>query len=274
MRLPALLTAALGNKNPHVQLAALKGLIGMEPQPPVLVPLLGRVMADGNTALVDEALGALASLGDRATPALIDALKRPETRGRAAALIARIGPKAGAAVGDLAAALADKDPEVRREVLFALGSMGAEAGPAQGAIVKALDDPEVRVGAIAAFALGRIGPPAKTALPQLRIALESADPVLRVSSAWALVHIVPGDEQVGRAALPVLIQGLQNPTIAVRRGAADALGRLGKAARAAEQGLRTATRDPDPSVRKAAAAALERIGITIDASPDFRLQRR
>jgi HEAT repeat protein len=166
----SLLTVAIKHKNPRVQLAALRALIDLEPQPAVLVPALGQVFAEDNGELINEALGALASFGEAATPALIEALKRPETRGRAAGLIARVGPQASAATGALVAALCDKDAEVRREVLFALASMGDKAVPAQAAIASALQDPEVRVRTIATYALGRIGPPAKTALPQLRAA--------------------------------------------------------------------------------------------------------
>ena len=260
-----LLTSALKDENPRVQVAALKGLAELEEDPAKLVPILADVLCQGDEALVDEAFQAAAALGEAATPALIDALKRPEARARATVLIARLGAKASAAIPALTAALGDANPEVRREVLFALASMGADAAPAQAAVVKALGDPEVRVRAIAAYALGSIGAAAQGAAPKLRTELESTDPVVRVASAWALVHVSPKSDQIAPEVLPVLMQGLRNENTAVRRGSADALGRLGKAGRTAEGGLRAAARDPDESVRKAALAALERMGAVLDS---------
>jgi HEAT repeat protein len=210
--------------------------------------------------VVSEALGISGSLGEAATPALIEALKRPEARWRAATLLARIGSKAGAAVPALVGALGDADSEVRREVLFAMGSMGPLAASATAPIAKSLEDADVRVGSSAAYALGRIGQPAQVAVGQLRKTVESPDPMLRVISAWALVQIAPKDPQVARTALPVLMQGLQNHNVAVRRGAAEALGMLGPAGRPAAKQLQAAQRDPDESVRKAATTAFERTG--------------
>jgi HEAT repeats len=97
-------------------------------------------------------------------------------------------------------------------------------------------------------------------VPRLRKSLEAPDATVRVISAWALVHIAPSDVQVVREALPVLMQGLENQNVAVRRGAAEALGALGPAGRPANKQLQAATHDPDETVRKAAAAALERTG--------------
>ena len=259
-----LLTAALKNQNPRVQSMALRGLVDLHPRPAELLPLLSGIIAKGDPALVGDALGALASMGDAGAPVLIAALKRPEARGGAATLIARLATPAKAAVPGLIEALADRDADVRREVLFALATIGPDAAAAAPAIVGHLQDPEVRIRATAAYALGRIGPAAKAAIPPLRQELTSAELLSRVAGAWALAHIAPQDEQVVRDAVPVLIRGLQSPTAAVRRGAADALGRIGKPAIAAQGALETATRDPDETVRKAALLALERMGAVLD----------
>ncbi len=167
------LTRALSNKNPQVQVTALKGLIGLELEPAVMAPILAEAIAKSAPAAAEEAVGALPQLGDAAMPAMTAALKRAETRGQAAELLARLGPKAVGSLDGLAAALVDKDPHVRREVLFALAGLGSAASPAQGAIIKALDDPDERVRAVAAYALGQIGPSAVAVmLPQPRRGLE------------------------------------------------------------------------------------------------------
>jgi HEAT repeat protein len=248
-----------------VQSAALKGLVELEPDPAKLVPILAGVLCQGDKQLVDEAFAAVAAMGDAATPALVEALKNPGACLRATALLAQLGPKAAAAAPALSAALTDPNPEVRREALFALASMGPEAVGQQAAIVKALDDNETHVRAIAAYALGCIGQDAQGAMPKLRTELQSSDPVVRVTAAWALVHVSPNVEQVASEVLPVLTQGLKNPILAVRRGSAEGLGRLGKRARGAEGALKVAAGDQDETVRKAALAALEQLGAVLDS---------
>lgn len=185
-----------------------------------------------------------------------------------------MGAKGAKAVSALIAALNDKDLETRREVLLALSSIGPDAAPAKAELVKLLSDPEPRVAAVAAYALGSIGEGASSAAPQLRKSLESSDPVVRVASAWALVHVSTRPDQVASITIPVLIQGLKNDNAAVRRGSAEALGRLGKAARtAAEPGLREAAKDTDETVRHAALVALEKLGAVIDAAPKAAIER-
>ncbi len=120
--------------------------------------------------------------------------------------------------------------------------------------------------AVAAYALGRIGPAAAAALPELQDALTAEEQLVRVASAFALVNIAPGNEPIVRMSVPVLVQGLQSPTAAARRGAAEGLGIVGKPARSAAEGaLRAAATDRDETVRKAALEALERMGAVVDS---------
>jgi HEAT repeat protein len=261
-----MLSAGLDNKDPHLKRAALRGLLGLVKEPAELLPLLTKAVAQDDPDVTHEALAAAGPLGESAVPVLIAALKAPHGHGHAAHLIGQMGPKAAPALDALVSALGDKDPEVRREVLFALASLGESAAPAEGAIAKALDDPEPRVRAIAAYAEGRIGPKAQAEVPKLRQEMQSADPIVRVSSAWALVHIAPNDTQLTASALPVLMQGLKSDVPAVRRGSAEALGKLGKSAKSAASALQVASKDSDESVAKAALAALEQVG-GIDTRP-------
>jgi HEAT repeat protein len=263
-----LLLETVKDKNPRVQIAAMRALIDLKVPPKQLVPALAYVVLNGEEPAVGEALGALGMLGDAATEVLDDALTRPEARGRAALLITYLGPKAKATVPALGAALVDKDADVRRELLFALAAMGPDAAPAAPAIIKSLDDSNASNQAVAAYALGKIGPAAKAGLPRLQEELTSADPLVRVASAFALVHVAPNNEPLARSAVPVLVQGLASPVAAARRGAAEALGEVGKSARAAaEKALKSATTDSDETVRKAALEALEKMGVVVDAPP-------
>jgi len=262
-----LLLAALRHKNPRVQALSLKGLLDMGTPPAELLPVLNEVLAESDPKLVDEILAVLASSGHEGLPGLILALKRPESRGHAALLLERLGPKASEAVPGLIVAAGDKSAEVRREALYALGAILAGKGPADPAIIAALDDQDTQVRATAAYALGRIGPASRGAVGKLRPMLESDEPLVRVVSAWALVHITPQDDEVTRKAVPILIQGLKSETVAVRRGSANALGKLGPKAREAAGALTDATRDPDATVRTAALAALEQLGVIHDKAP-------
>lgn len=262
-----LLTQVITESKSHAQAAALRGLLELEPDAAKVVPVLAGMMAKGDLESIHEALSAAASFGEAGLPALIAALGRPEVRARAAAMVGRLGAKGAKAVGPLTAALSDKEPEVRREVLLALATIGPDAAPAKDEILKLLADPEPRVAAVAAFALGSIGPSvASSAMVPLRKSLESSDPVVRVASAWALVHISAKPEQVASLTIPILVQGLKSEAPAVRRGSAEALGRLGKLARtAAEAALRAAAKDSDETVRHAALRALESMGAVVDA---------
>ncbi|MEX2113670.1 MAG: HEAT repeat domain-containing protein, partial [Pirellulales bacterium] len=255
-----LLKEALHNPDPRVESAALRGLLELETPPVELAPELTQCVEVCEVSLVPEMMSVLAASGEAGLPALTAALKRPESRGQAAVLLGRIGPAAHSAVPSLLDAISDEDPEVRREVLYALGAIIADKGPADPRIVAALDDPEVRVRATAAYALGRAGAAAKPAVPKLRNLLESDDPLVRVVCAWSLAHIAPDDAQLARSIVPVLIHGTKSDNLMMRRGAADALGRLGPAADSAVASLKALENDSDESVRAAAADALKKIG--------------
>jgi HEAT repeat protein len=66
--------------------------------------------------------------------------------------------------------------------------------------------------------------------------------------------------RMGPAAVPALIQALQNPDVSVRRKAVEVLGRVGPDAKDAVPELVKLLDDPDEDVRKSAARTLGRIG--------------
>ena len=191
----AMLFETVKDKNPRVQSAAIRGLMDLRAPAGPLVAALEHVVLNGEEPAVSEALGALTMMGDAAAEVLDDALMRPETRGRAALLIAYMGPKAKSTVPALAKALDDKDPDVRREVLFALAAIGPDAALATPAIVGDLSDPNIPNRAVAAFALGKIGPAAKEALPKLQEELRSSDPLVRGGQC-----VCPGEHRSAKPA--------------------------------------------------------------------------
>jgi HEAT repeat protein len=263
-----MLLDTIKDKNPRVQSAAIRGLMDLKTPPKQLVPALAYVVLNGEEPAVGEALGGLSVMGDAAAEVLDEALARPEARGRAAMLITYLGSKAKATVPALVSALEDENPDVRREVLFALAAIGPDAVQATPVLEKELADPNAANRAVAAYTLGKIGPAAKSALSGLQETLRSEDPLVRVASGFALVNIAPQNESMVQAAVPVLVEGLQSPVAAARRGSAEALGMVGKPARqAAEGALKVAAGDPDETVRSAALAALEQMGTVVDAPP-------
>jgi HEAT repeat protein len=115
----------------------------------------------------------LIRLGEPAVPVLAEMLRSGTHAERIAAAntLWGMGARAGAAAGDLAAALADADPALRVAAAMALENMGAAAEPAVPSLTTAVRDREARVRQAAVKALGAIGPAAKAALPTLTRAL-------------------------------------------------------------------------------------------------------
>jgi HEAT repeat protein len=71
---------------------------------------------------------------------------------------------------------------------------------------------------------------------------------------------VPPEATVGAEALPGYLRGLTSRDPAARARSAQAIGRMGAAAKEAVPGLMTALKDRDVSVRAAAAYSLGQIG--------------
>ena len=62
-------------------------MIDLESDPDIVRPLMKKAIADAGPEALDDILDALASLGKRAVPRLIEALEHEEVRGKAAAII-------------------------------------------------------------------------------------------------------------------------------------------------------------------------------------------
>jgi HEAT repeat protein len=247
------------DENPRVRLAAVRALADLKPGPQLVLPEIERVLKDADPEVVNRALDAIASLGPKAVPALIDALEHDDARPKAAAILARIGPEAGDAVPALVEAVEEGDDDGRREALFALAAIGPAASKAVPAMVAALDDPNMNVRYSAAYALGRMGPVAKQAKTALHEKLDGADRFLATVAAWALAQIDPACPATSPKSVPVLIHALESPQPAVRFRAIEALQCLGPKASDAVEALEALRDDADPTVRQAAAEALAAI---------------
>ena len=254
------LIEALKAPNQQIRETAARALIDLGPDPEFTRPLVQQVMQDASPEMLNEILGALASLGEKAVPRLIKALEYTDARPKAAAIIARIGPAAKDAVPALIEALGDDKAETRSEVLFALAAIGPDAKEAVPEVAKALDDPDEDVCYAACYALGRIGPAAVAAKAELQKKLADADQFLSMASAWALAQIDPQCSETCKTSVPVLVGALKQPDAITRIHAAEALQCLGPLAKDAVASLKKALEDDDEQVREAAAEALKAIG--------------
>ena len=248
------------DKNRKLRVAAVRAIHELKPGSEVIVPAFARLVNNNDPVTVTNALEAIATLGDKAVPGLIDGLKVKGVRGQIAEILGRIGEPASPAVPALIEAMEDDRPEVRREILFALGSIGPQAKAAVGVARKALADPDQTVRYSAVFTLGRIGSAAAEALPELeKDVCDASDPYFGNVCAWALVRIDAKNEKRVKEAIPVLIKGLENEKSFVRIEAANTLAMIGPPAKDALPALKKVAADPDLNVAKAAVDAIAAI---------------
>jgi HEAT repeat protein len=217
---------------------------------------------EGNESLPQEALfrGLHAAI-----PALSEGLSDPDPEVRLASVevFESLGNDAAPAATALTRTLGDSNRFVRWAAARALSNIDPEADPkaaetAVPALARVLFDPDLNTRMAAAATLEKYGRVAKRAVPEMARAVATGDPDSRVAVIRAVEAVDPADAQ---PAIPVLSRSLTHPDNRVRRVAAEALGRIGPAARQAEPALRRALDDSDDLVRKAAAEALMNISL-------------
>jgi HEAT repeat protein len=248
----------LKDQDPLVRAAAAHALSALPPAPEITAPIWEKAMQDADETTVRNALNALATLGPPAVPRLIDALKHEKIRINVVYVLGQIGPAAAPATPALAKLITDKDERVAQEAALSLARIGPAAKDAVPTLTRALQRTESSNSYAVVYALGSIGPDAASAEPALSGLLKSPDRKLALVSAWALVQICPAAE-VSEKTLPVLVAGLGADMPLARRGAAEALGRLGSLAKEAIPALKKAANDKDSAVRDAAAKAVQSI---------------
>lgn len=262
-RMLSILADVLGNPTDRqARIAAARALAQLRPPHDLLLPELTRVLENSPPEVTRDALLAFAAVGEPAVPEMVRMLQYEDMRPLVSRVLAALGPQAVEAVPALVEVLPESEPLAQREILMALAAIGPPAQAAVPRIAPLLEDENAQVRYGAAYALGKIGPAAAEAVPNLLAQLTSEDSFYRVISAWALSHVAPRKAEVTRAIAPLLVGALRHERPFVRVEAAEALGRLGPAARPAVRELeRAATTDPNERVRKTAAAALEKISV-------------
>jgi HEAT repeat protein len=259
------------------------------------VSALAAIAGGSDVGFRRQAIAALGRIGPKAVaaiPALAEALRSadPMLRVEAALSLAHVGIVDAASpprsvLGDtlsdevlslLLDLVRERNHPSRTRAMEALEQAGFHGESAVAVLTRALwDEGAARIKA--AEALGRMGPLAKSAIPGLSELLKRPEPAARIQAALALWRIDRQAEQ----AVPVLVSELKCRTARGQtrvllvpgrfgvissmppeppcRQAAEALGVMGSAARAAVPALRQALMEPDEAVRSAAAEALKKI---------------
>lgn len=233
------------------------GQIGVEARDAVapLIDLFANPRLD--RAVHNSALGALSKIGEPAGPPLVEALdhRQASTRRSAALALAIVRPIPSTAVGSLALRLEDEEGGVRMAAALALGELGAAAERAVPDLAAALTAPQQPdpIRKEAAEALAKVGSKGESTLVQ---ALRNAHAAIRREAANGLGKL----RTPSPAALTTLTAALADRDAEVRTAVASTLGEFGPEAQTAASALEQRARsDPSQAVRKAATQALEKI---------------
>jgi len=189
-------------------------------------------------------------------PGLMERLKSsdPTVRADAADDLRRLGRKAKDAQELLGQHLNDSAPRVRFAAAAAL--LRINPGDTRGVepLSKGLDSTDPTERRDAAKATGLAGPAAADLTPKLAALLKDSDESTRIAALQAISMLGPGASKAAEAVKSLL----ENPELVV--DAADALGRIGPAARPAPAPLVKMLSSEQAAIRWAAVRALAQIG--------------
>jgi HEAT repeat protein len=222
---------------------------------------LARLLKNDNEEIVRlaaELIPFITDMPEAAVAPLAEALTSANTNVQAAAAngLAAAGPKAGAAVQQVADAItkyypAKYDPKTPRSdnvesaYWLALARIGAAAVPPTA---KQLEHTNPLVRIQAAQTLGAIGPPAKVVKDALKKALGDATTNVRVEAAVALCALNEGEED----ALKVMKQALDEPNSAIAAVAIEGIPRMGASGKSLVPLALAKMADANPNTRRAA----------------------
>lgn len=292
---------SLHDEDPAVRLLALKILITWNE---LTAEEALAALRDPDQRIAETAASVLGNFGpevDGIIPALVEMLKKDETRRVGLAGLGSLGPRASSAAPEAMTILEDSSyylelllPFVARiatqseelvprilpylvekspytEVSLKAGALLRQVSPEAGraavpGLIEHLASEDDKTRSCAAAALAGLGPDAQAAIPDLTNSL--ADPYV-----WTRIYAVKALGEIGppaNSAVPELIElvDLSQPGAAersaeplVRRNAVEALIRLGKGREDAESALLRAAADPDSEVRRKALFGIVELGV-------------
>ncbi len=189
-------------------------------------------------------------------PALLEKLKSPDAMVRAEAVedIRSLGKKAKSALPDLVALLGDKDAQVRVAAASAVLKLTPENVAALDVLAKALAAQDLATRKEAARATGYAGAAARPLVDRLAAMVSDTDEGLRVTAIQAITLLGPVADKAVPALLPLL------DTKEWQIDSADALGRIGVAARPALPQLTKMLSSDSKDIQWAAVRAMSQIG--------------
>lgn len=223
-----------------------EALAQQSPEEMARLEALCRRLGDGDEGQRWEAARTLVQEGQKAIAPLAGILRGGWAEGRkmAAWALGQIGSAQGAAA--LVTALGDAEPDVRWKAAVSLVQIGPEAAPH---LRKQLEAESALARQCAAWALGQLRD--KDAAADLGRALADADEHVRWKAAISLT-------QIGKDAIPVLLQELRSDHERARQCAVWSLGQLGS--QVTPEIMDGLLRDPDSTVRAKTAVAAASIG--------------
>lgn len=211
-----------------------------------------------NPKVAEEAARQVEELGADALPEIRAVLQDPQaddaTKKAALKAVGLLGPRAAAAVDDVAAHLTD--PELTEEAAVALSFMGRDAyAPLRLATTS--DDPVVRREALRSLGKLRERAPLddRAVVPLLLKGLADQDAEVRVVAATYLGIIDADDPGV----VPALIETLNDEDAEVRAAAATALGSFPDQAKTILPALKKARNDSDEAVAREAGLSIVKL---------------
>jgi len=195
-------------------------------------------------------------VGEEDLPALLAKLKSSDAlvRAEAADDLGWLGRKARTATGPLGELLSDTVPRVRLSAASALLRIDPNAARAVEVLTRGLEAGEPGVRRDAARAAGLAGPAAGPLTDKVAELLKEADSSTRITALQAIAMLGPAAGKAAGAVTALLDQ----PDLAI--DAADALGRMGPAARPALKRLEGMLSADQPDLRWAAVRAMSQIG--------------
>ncbi len=248
------------DKEVLVRRAALRALRLIDPPQEKTMPLVMKVLEQGDMSVIIPALQSLAEQGKDAVPRLRNALKHEQAQYWACLVLAEIGPDAAEAVPEIQEVLKAQNPDVRLEALVALGEIGPGAKPSVPAIVALAGSDEFKhVRYAAVYALGKIGTD-DAAAKLLHEGMKSDDEFLRTISSWALARNNPANKELVAEAVGLIVNAFGSEDVHVRQAAARAMVEFDVDREVVAPLLVKALQDKDPTVVANAIAALASLG--------------
>ena len=188
--------------------------------------------------------------------ALIERLRSPDAmvRMEAADDLRCLGRKAVSASAPLTELLGDPSLRVRLSAAAAMLQIDPKEARAIEVLARGLESTDLADRRDAAKAIGLAGPAAATLVGKLAPLLKDSDESMRITALQTISMLGPAAAQAADAVAPLL----DDPELAI--DAADALGRIGSAARPAMKRLAQMLSANQPAIRWAAVRAMSQIG--------------